>query len=195
MREAENILSLESLAIDMMGFIFYEKSPRYIASRPSIMPSQASRVGVFVNEKADVIERRIKEFELDYVQLHGSESVEDCLRVAQCGVKVIKAFSVGEDFYFGLTDGFSSVCELFIFDTKCSGHGGSGVSFDWELLRGYRGATPFLLSGGISLDNVEAVRQFSHPRLAGYDLNSCFELSPGVKSKELLTNFLEQLKL
>lgn len=194
MRKGENILAVEALGIDMMGFIFYGKSPRNVESLPSYMPCRVKRVGVFVNENAAVIEQRIKEFALDFVQLHGGESPEFCAEISELGVKVIKAFSVDENFDFTLTQSYSDACDMFVFDTKCSGYGGSGEQFDWSLLSGYQGTTPFLLSGGIAEDSLPSLQRFTHTRLAGYDLNSRFESSPAVKCTEKLTHFLEQLK-
>ncbi|MFR9523380.1 MAG: phosphoribosylanthranilate isomerase [Rikenellaceae bacterium] len=194
MRDGVNIAAVEALGVDMMGFIFYPKSPRYIAARPAYLPQNGARVGVFVNESLGAIESSKEEFALDYVQLHGAESVEECRRVAALGVKVIKAFSVDEDFDFDVVAPYAACCELFVFDTKCSGHGGSGEQFDWALLDNYCGSTPFLLSGGIGPQDGSSIKEFSHPRLAGYDLNSRFESAPAEKDVALLTNFLEQLK-
>ncbi len=194
MRESENILAVEALGIDMMGFIFYGKSPRNVESLPSHMPCPVKRVGVFVNENSETIEQRKKEFALDFVQLHGSESPEFCAEISELGVKIIKAFSVDENFDFTLTESYCEACDIFVFDTKCSGYGGSGEQFDWSLLSGYQGTTPFLLSGGIAEDSLPSLQRFSHPQLAGYDLNSRFESSPAVKQVEKLNHFFEQLK-
>ncbi len=194
MRQADNIAALDALRVDMMGFIFYHKSPRYVESKPAAMPKSAQRVGVFVNETIDKIFETAQLFELDYIQLHGGESAHTARTIAQNGLKVIKAFSVDESFDFSVCESYATSCEIFIFDTACSGHGGSGEQFDWSLLNSYKGATPFLLSGGISKDSAPALREFEHPALAGYDLNSRFESSPAVKNIELLKDFLEQLK-
>lgn len=194
MRDEENILAVDSLGVDFMGFIFYSKSPRYVASLPATMPTTASRVGVFVNEELGEIESRIESFGLEYVQLHGSEAPLFCESVAALGVKVIKAFSVDSIFDFDAVEPYAKWCDLFVFDTKCSGYGGSGEQFDWSLLDNYRGVTPFLLSGGISMESVDSLARLCHPQLVGYDLNSRFELSPALKDIECLTQFLEQLK-
>ncbi len=194
MREGENILSVEALGVDLIGFIFYPKSPRYVRELPTTLPSEARRVGVFVNEELAEIERLARFFELDYAQLHGSESPQFCASVATLGIKVIKAFSVNENFDFSSTEPYEQWCDMFVFDTKCSGYGGSGEQFDWSILKRYTGATPFLLSGGISADSAEALKSFDHPQAVGYDLNSRFEISPAVKDAELLKHFLEQLK-
>lgn len=194
MRQGDNILAVDALGVDLMGFIFFDRSARYVDSLPSHMPRLAKRVGVFVNATIDEIERRVELFNIDYVQLHGAEPVEQCAALKRSGVGVIKAFSVDAGFDFATVAPYGEYCDMFIFDTACSGYGGSGQSFDWSLLDGYRGQTPFLLSGGISLENIESLVQFCHPCLAGYDLNSRFERSPAVKDVELLELFFEKLK-
>jgi phosphoribosylanthranilate isomerase len=80
-----------------------------------------------------------------------------------------------------------------LFDTKCDEHGGSGKSFDWSILNEYKGQTPFLLSGGISVDSIAALKEFKHPRWSGIDLNSCFEVSPGMKDVKKIKSFLNEL--
>ncbi|MFI3317309.1 MAG: phosphoribosylanthranilate isomerase [Rikenellaceae bacterium] len=194
MRDGENIAAVDALGIDMMGFIFYDKSPRCVAWLPSAMPRNARRVGVFVNATQSEISSRINQFELDYVQLHGAETPEFCSAINALGVRVIKAFSVSEEFDFKSVEPYVACCELFVFDTKCCGYGGSGEQFDWHLLDGYSSETPFLLSGGIDAGSVPSLKAFDHPSLAGYDLNSRFEVAPALKDVGLLTTFLEQLK-
>ncbi len=193
-REGDNIAAIDAMGVDLMGFIFYPRSPRYVEHKPSSLPHQAQRVGVFVDEALDNIVEIGRSYSLDYIQLHGAESVQFCRSVKDAGFKLIKAFSVDEGFNFEAIAPYCSVCDLFVFDTKCSGYGGSGEQFDWSLLEKYRGSTPFLLSGGIGPKSANSLREFTHPMLAGYDLNSRFEREPGVKDAKLLANFLEQLK-
>ncbi len=194
MREGDNILAVEALGVDLMGFIFYKRSSRFVEEIPSHLPSLAvGRVGVFVDASLDEMLLEVDRFGLEYIQLHGSESVELCGSLKSYGVKLIKAFSVDEKFDFGVTGPYESLCDLFIFDTKCSGYGGSGESFDWGMLAAYGGSTPFLLSGGIAMESLEELQRFSHPQVVGYDLNSRFEEAPALKDVELLKNFLEQL--
>ena len=83
---------------------------------------------------------------------------------------------------------------MFLFDTKCSSAGGNGEQFDWSILNDYDGDVPFLLSGGIGPDDVEKIKSFNHPKFAGIDLNSCFEIEPGLKDVEKLKKFISQLK-
>ncbi len=195
MCEAENIRDVESLeGIDMLGFIFYPKSPRYVYELPAYLPTHARRIGVFVNEDKQVVSMYADRFELDYVQLHGNESPEYCRSLHTAGLKIIKAFSIARPKDLTRVYEYEKECDLFLFDTKCEQYGGSGNQFDWSILHAYDGDVPFLLSGGISPHSVNALKEFKHPRLAGYDLNSRFELKPGKKDTERIRTFLNELK-
>lgn len=195
MCEAENIRDVESLGgIDMLGFIFYPKSPRYVYELPAYLPTYARRIGVFVNEDKQVVSMYADRFELDYVQLHGNESAEYCRSLHTAGLKIIKAFSIARPKDLTRVYEYEKECDLFLFDTKCEQYGGSGNQFDWSILHAYDGDVPFLLSGGISPHSVNALKEFKHPRLAGYDLNSRFELKPGKKDTERIRTFLNELK-
>lgn len=194
MREADNIRALEQSGVDVIGFIFYPKSPRYVAEKPAYLPFSAKRVGVFVNETLDTITAVANLYELDFIQLHGNESPEECRNLRKTGKKIIKAFSIAakEDLY--ATKNYESVCDYFLFDTKCPDYGGSGKQFDWSVLENYTGNTPFLLSGGIDIDSIDSLKTFQHPQLVGYDLNSKFEISPALKDINLIERFLSVLE-
>lgn len=195
MREAGNIKEVESLPeVDMIGFIFYPKSPRYIYEIPAYLPVRAQRVGVFVNEEKETVTMIADRFDLNYTQLHGNESPEYCRSLQNAGLKIIKAFSIADTKDLNVVEEYEEFCNLFLFDTKCQQYGGSGNQFDWNILQAYNGRIPFLLSGGIHSSSANALKEFSHPRLAGYDLNSRFELTPGEKDPELLRAFLNELK-
>ncbi|QIK55733.1 phosphoribosylanthranilate isomerase [Dysgonomonas sp. HDW5B] len=200
MKNPENIQALAQLPIDYMGLIFYTKSPRYIQDLESslldILPNTISRVGVFVNEDISSLLRLIEKYKLSVVQLHGNESLEYCSNIKNKYPKliIIKAFNVSESSDFIKMDQYVDVCDYFLFDTKTSQHGGSGLKFDWNILDEYMGNTPFFLSGGISAEDVEAIRKISHPKLYALDLNSKFELEPGLKNITLLEQFINQLK-
>ncbi len=193
MRETENIRNVEKLGIEMMGFIFYPKSPRNVDELPGYLPEKCKRVGVFVNEDKELVFSIADRFGLDYIQLHGKESPGYCKTVKNAGLKIIKAFSVETQEDLSVCREYEGVCDYYLFDTKTPHHGGSGKQFDWSILSAYNGETSFLLSGGINPYSTKAVRDFSHPLLAGYDLNSRFELSPGIKSIELLKQFIQTL--
>jgi phosphoribosylanthranilate isomerase len=194
MREADNIRQVESLGIDLMGFIFFSKSPRYVASMPDYLPVSARRVGVFVNAGIDDIAERAEEFHLDYIQLHGKEPKELCQALRSRGLRVIKALSIAEPADLKAAESYADCCDYLLFDTKCKEYGGSGRRFDWSVLEGYTLNTPFLLSGGIGPDSLEELSSFTHPQLAGYDLNSRFETEPGVKDVERLRKFIKEIK-
>ncbi|MDR0938161.1 MAG: phosphoribosylanthranilate isomerase [Mediterranea sp.] len=195
MSEAANIEAVERIAdVDLMGFIFYPRSPRHVRGLPEYMPRRARRVGVFVDEELSAVREWVARFGLEYAQLHGDESPEYCRALRREGLKVIKAFSIATSYDLSPTQAYASACDLFLFDTKCDGHGGSGRSFDWDVLHAYAGPVPFLLSGGIGPHDTDALKTFAHPRLAGYDLNSRFETAPGVKDAASLRAFLDELK-
>lgn len=195
MRETENIRAIESLGIvDLMGFVFYERSPRYVGKRPDYLPEQCRRVGVFVNERIGTVLSRVREFGLHAVQLHGRETPEECLSLRNEGLTVIKAFSIDNKDDLRSTLQYEGKCDYYLFDTACTNYGGSGRRFDWSLLRHYRGQTPFLLSGGIRPESLPVVQAFHHSLLAGIDLNSGFETSPGIKDADQLNEFISNIK-
>lgn len=193
MRDAENIYETDRLKIQMMGFIFYPASSRYVKQLPSYMPEHARRVGVFVNEQIGDILRIATEYKLDYIQLHGNESPELCRQLAAKGYGIIKAFPVSDIADLDKCARYEGCCAFFLFDTKTPQHGGSGRSFDWNILQHYHGETPFLLSGGISPEDAETLKSFSHSRWAGIDLNSRFEITPGYKNITLLNDFINRI--
>lgn len=197
MRECENIQELVKLSPDYIGFIFYDKSKRFVADFPNIaIPSTIKKAGIFVNESIDNIADLVTKNIFDVVQLHGDESVEFCkelMKKFNHQTEIIKAFSVDENFDFGNTKDYESVCDLFIFDTKGNGYGGTGLKYDWSILNNYKGEVHFLLSGGITPNDVEVVREFKHNKCIGVDLNSGFEDAPGVKNIEKLKEFIAEI--
>lgn len=194
MREADNIRAVEQLGVDMIGFIFYPKSPRCLCELPDYLPVNALRVGVFVNENKQTIETYADRFGLDYVQLHGNESPEYCQSLRTGGMKIIKAFSIAHAKDLQHVHKYEAACDYLLFDTKTEQFGGSGNQFDWNLLHAYNGRTPFLLSGGINLYSAKALKAFHHPCLAGFDINSRFESAPGQKDTDRINQFLQELK-
>lgn len=194
MSDAVNIRLAEQLNIDWMGFIFYPPSPRYVERRPDYLPQRQQRVGVFVNADEAFILSRISLFGLQLLQLHGHETPRQCRSLREAtGLSVIKAFSVRSAADVALTRHYEGAADYFLFDTPTPGVGGSGRSFDHQLLDHYTGATPFLLSGGLGPDSVSHILALRHPRIAGIDLNSRFETAPGIKSIHRLQQFLQSL--
>jgi len=198
MREPQNIAEVADLGIDFMGFIFWSKSPRAynaVDEKPLIKHSfDFHKVGVFVNASVKEMIETASEYHLQYLQLHGNESAQDCLALHKKGFGVIKAFSIASETDLQKTNDYIGSVDYFLFDTKCNTYGGSGKQFDWNVLANYRGRTPFFLSGGINPDSEESIRKFNHPSFAGIDLNSGFELSPGLKDVNKLRKFITSLK-
>ena len=195
MTQGDNIREVELLGIDLMGFIFYEKSPRCVRQKPDYLPVHAQRVGIFVNASYEEMALKAASFGLTHIQLHGHESPTLCRKLREAGFKVIKAFSIAQAADLLPTENYHGTCDYFLFDTKTPAYGGSGQAFDWNVLANYQGDTPFLLSGGIGPESVEALKRFSHPALIGYDLNSKFETAPGIKEVGKIKGFLFNIKM
>ena len=219
MREPENIRAVEELGVDMIGFIFVPQSKRYvrmISSNAGILPDYADerqnetsaagkkaplRVGVFVDDMPQNIITRIYNYNLDYVQLHCDESAVmiDNLRRSvdpdiHKGLKIIKAISVASENDVKRWREYEGHADMLLFDTKGDEAGGNGRHFDWELLNAYDGNIPFLLSGGIDIDDALEIRKINNPMFAGVDINSRFETEPAVKDVEKIRNFIRLLK-
>ena len=194
MRDAENIREVEALGVDWMGFVFHRTSPRFVSELPDYLPQRAKRIGVFVNETEERIMETVELFRLDMVQLHGQETPDFCNRIRSKGLKVIKAINVQNGFPSEEVFSYEGACDYFLFDTKTSLPGGSGMKFDWSALSAYRGTIPFLLSGGISPDDADRVEVFVHGHCIGIDLNSRFETSPAYKDIRLLQSFIDKIK-
>lgn len=196
MRDADNIRAVEKLGVDMMGFIFYRRSSRFVSEVPDYMPHKAKRVGVFVNDELENILRTATNFSLDYIQLHGNDTPEHCETLKSRGLSVIKVFSItdAKDFKPEKFKTYEAFCDYFLFDTKTDLFGGSGKKFSWDILYYYQGDTPFLLSGGISADDVDEIKSFKHPKCVGIDLNSRFEIAPAYKNIYLLQNFINEIR-
>ena len=196
MREAENIREVEALGIDWMGFIFWPKSSRYVSERPAYLPTRCKRVGVFVNEEVEQVKRIADDYALDFIQLHGSESPDYVQRLRMvCGnsIVTIKAFNIATIEDLETTKAYEGIVDYFLFDTKGKCVGGNGEKFDWSVLDNYVDETPFLLSGGIGPDDAGRVKTFHHSKCIGIDLNSRFEVKPGMKDVTALARFLEEL--
>lgn len=183
MRDAANIASIAALQPDYMGFIFYDKSPRYVTEDFTLpqIDSGIRKVGVFVNEGTELILRKVEQYKLDFVQLHGTESVEQCAELSQ-KVDVIKAFSIDETFDFNALKPFENHVTYFLFDTKGRYFGGNAKTFDWNLLKKYNQKVPFFLSGGIAPENVSDVEVLKNLNIHAIDVNSGVEDAPGIKN-------------
>jgi phosphoribosylanthranilate isomerase len=177
--------------VGLLGFIFYERSPRYTEST---FQTDKKKVGVFVDAPIEYVVNQANNHNLDILQLHGNESPE-YIRQLPDNIEIIKAFGIASEADLEKTVDYHGIVPYFLFDTKSNVHGGTGKAFDWNVLKAYNGNTPFLLSGGIGPESINILRQFKHPKLAGYDINSCFETAPKVKDAALVAQFINDLKL
>jgi phosphoribosylanthranilate isomerase len=199
MKYPDNILEVGSLLPDYMGFIFWEKSSRYFDGVIPDLPKSIKKVGVFVNETAEIILAKAQKYDLQAVQLHGHESVEFCQELKDkmdSSIEIIKVFSVDDSFEFEVLKPFETVCDYFLFDTKGKLPGGNGTTFDWKVLEKYPSSKPFFLSGGIGIEEMDAVKEIAKTNLPLYaiDINSKFEIEPGLKNIEKLDSFKNNLK-
>ncbi len=192
MKYPENIQEVATLQPDYLGFIFYEKSPRYFNGKLPELPKSILKVGVFVNAAMNDILKKIKEHDLQVVQLHGNETPEVCEVLKIINIEVIKAFSVADNFDFETLAPYESVCDYYLFDTKGESPGGNGTTFNWEILKNYLSKKPFFLSGGIGLKEINKIKQLDLP-IHALDVNSKFETEPGLKNTQLLKELQNEL--
>lgn len=203
MRDPLNIRQIAAIeGVGLIGMIFYPTSPRYVNSQETADTVanifERGRVGVFVNEKPEIVVQKSALYHLDYIQFHGYETPGYLIalrKLLPVNTLFIKAFSIRLEEDIEFSKAYESHCDYFLFDTPTSGYGGSGQTFDWNILQKYAGSTPFFLSGGIAPDSIDALAKFRHPQWAGIDLNSRFETAPGVKNDALITEFIKRLKI
>ncbi len=187
---------------DFVGFIFYPPSSRYVFKS---MPANEikklrsiNKVGVFVNADINVVLRTIDDCGLYLVQLHGNESPRYCEKISQY-ITVIKAFRVkdGDNISWKIKD-YHDVADMFMFDTESTSFGGTGKKFDWQMLKDANISKSFFLSGGIAPEDVDAIQQFQQQDVAkdlfAIDINSRFEISPGMKNIDKLKQFITSVK-
>lgn len=200
MRDVQNVSELiEKINPDWMGLIFYPPSLRYVDPiyADSISSMKIKKTGVFVDASLSFIKERIKYFGLQTIQLHGEESPEMIQYLKEeTGLEVFKVFSVREDIQWGKMEAYLPYVDYFLFDTFTKGYGGSGKTFNWELLKAYPFETPFLLSGGVSAEHradiLDLKREIS--QFEGVDINSKFETEPGLKDIALIQSFKSLLE-
>lgn len=199
MKNKENIQALIRLKPDFIGYIFYPNSPRYV--EPEIahsliekVPSFVRKVGVFVNSSIEDMVDKVISMRLDYVQLSGHESLSFVKRLNHANIPIIKAVHINEAEDLEKAYKFAPFISKFLFDTKTDVFGGSGLKFDWNILQSYNGDVPFFLSGGIGPGEVNDILTFKHPKFEGIDINSKFEIAPGLKNIELIQSFLYTIR-
>lgn len=202
MRDAENIKAIAALNPDYMGFIFYEPSSRNSIGidREIIrnLPDSIEPVGVFVDDSLQRIEEITSYYGIETVQLHGKESPDFCRKLKDKGYQVIKAMSVSTDTrvnFFNAIKIYLEAVDLFLFDTAGEKPGGNGIKFDWSLLENYNFSIPYLLSGGISIKDGYMIKNNLPPGCVGADINSKFELLPGLKDSVLVADFINKIKV
>lgn len=198
MRETANLRELVQLPLEYVGFIFYDKSKRYVGDVLSdeavrLVPEDIKKVGVFVNASFKTIAHAVEYYGLDMIQLHGDESAEFCRECGALQRPIIKAFGIEEGFDFSMLEPYKKQVDFFLFDTSSKEYGGTGQTFNWEELRNYDQSVPFFLSGGLSVDNIEEYKGFDDLNIHALDLNSKFELEPGLKNIELLKKALDKV--
>lgn len=221
MKYPDNIQSVSALNPDYLGFIFYENSPRNFQGEiPEISPG-IKKTAVFVDASVAFILNKIEKYQFDTIQLHGNETPEFCdkLKLAlienklnvslqnnikgnSTSIEIIKVFSIKNEFDFNLLKPFEGKVDYFLFDSKGQNKGGNGFVFNWEVLKEYHSTTPFFLSGGIGLEEVKQIGEFQsqlrkigkEELLIAIDVNSKFELEPGIKNIEDLAKFQKNIK-
>jgi phosphoribosylanthranilate isomerase len=197
MTNLQNVTEVADLKPEYMGFILYHGSPRYVsletaATLTKDLTSSILKVAVLVNESFEKALKIAQSGYFDLIQLHGNEDVGYCRKLSN-QIQIIKAFSVGKSLTIDLA-AYQEFCEMFLFDTSGELPGGSGKSFDHRILSTYLLEKDFILAGGISPTDTNKIRSIRQERLAAVDLNSRFELSPGIKDIRLLKNFIEKLR-
>jgi phosphoribosylanthranilate isomerase len=197
MRDAENIMQVAALSPDYMGFIFYPKSPRYVGEDfkiPALFPTNIIRVGVFVNESTEVMLRLTKLHKLNFLQLHGSESVQQCEELRNNNIKIIKVLSIDEQTDLELTKLYSAAVDYMLFDTKGKFYGGNAETFRWQRLEQYDQDLPFFLSGGLTPENIKGLTALNNMNLHAIDVNSGAEILPGLKDVQKIGKIKDSLK-
>jgi len=199
MRDALNVSEIAEANPDFMGFIFYPGSVRYVGTDPDrtifrSVPAGITKVGVFVNEDQEKINKLALEYNLEMVQLHGDETPGYCSQLKNTDFGIIKSFSIASDFDFESLIPYMTFCDYFLFDTKTRKHGGSGRKFNWNKLHDYKLDKPFFLSGGIDPDDVGIITSLVNKSLFAVDINSRFERSPGLKDSGRVKIFIDEIK-
>ncbi len=199
----EQVNALDEMGVDLAGFIFYEKSPRYVKKKMSAATmkkagGRIAKVGVFVNMPFEELMQTVEEYRLDMVQLHGDESERFCERVANY-VTVIKAFRLSDnDPIDWMVRPFHEASDMYMFDTLGAGYGGTGKKFDWNVLKGTNTNKLFFLSGGIEPGDEEKLKEFEKTaegkKLFAADINSRFEISAGVKDMSKIQAFVTNMR-
>jgi len=182
-----------------LGFVFCEDSPRFIQPDvvkriiPYLSMSQ-KKVGLFVNEKIDLIKKITLDLELDMIQLHGDED-ESFIRKLKLltNRKIIKAVPIKTVKDIKISEEFKNFCDMILFDTKTNNQfGGTGTSFDWKLLKNFKTSKKWMLAGGLNINNIEKALKTAKPDIV--DISSGVEKERGVKCEEKIRNFIKYVE-
>lgn len=201
MTQEDQVAELADMGVAFAGFIFYPKSPRYVFKHMTTTQirkeNRINKVGVFVNASIEEVLHMVDECRLHMVQLHGDETPRYCEKIADY-VSVVKAFRLSDNDSVEWTiRSYMDVCDMFMFDTMGVGYGGTGKKFDWTVLKDAQIGKPFFLSGGIEPGDEEKLKDFTKEPVAkalfAVDINSRFELSPGVKDMKAVRQFVQNM--
>lgn len=198
-RDRDNMLAIADAGPDLMGFIFYSRSLRFVGTDPdpalfTDVPNGITPVAVFVNAYMEKILDTTRRYQIGAVQLHGMEPPEMCQALKRHGLTVIKALSADALDDRQTMEAYSHAADQLLFDTPTRSHGGSGRQFDWKKLEKIHVTVPFFLSGGIGPEDCERIRGLELPGFSGVDINSRFETEPGMKDAEKVDGFIKCLK-
>ena len=203
MTQLAQVKQLDEMCVDFAGFIFYPKSPRYVVNHLAgeelkKAKVRLGKVGVFVHATYDEVMKQVDDYGLDMVQLHGDETPRFCEQLANY-VTVIKCFRMQEnDPIDWIMRPYEESCDMFLFDTLGVGYGGTGKKFNWDILKTTIVNKLFFLSGGIEPDDAEKLKLFAKETVAkklfSIDINSKFEIAPGIKDMEKIKKMIEDLK-
>jgi phosphoribosylanthranilate isomerase len=197
------MMQLDDMGVNFAGFIFYPKSPRFVlksidkAALKKAKGQTINKVGVFVNEDPSVLLSMVDDCGLYLAQLHGDETPRYCEKIADY-ISVIKAFRLrdDDDILWKIKD-YQEMVDMFLFDTAGAEYGGTGKRFNWDMLLSLNINKPFFLSGGIGPDDIEALKTFSESSVAkdlfAIDVNSRFEIAPGIKDMTIIQPFIQAL--
>ena len=198
----QQVNALDDMGVTFAGFIFYPRSPRYmamkiVAEKMRQIKGKIIKVGVFVNPTYEELMKTVDDYRLDMVQLHGDETPKFCDKIADY-ISVIKAFRLSEnDSLPHMTQPYTEVCDFFMFDTLGAGYGGTGKKFDWDMLQKSPPLKPYFLSGGIEPGDEERLRELittaAGEKLFAVDINTKFEIGPGVKDVNGIRKFAENI--
>ncbi len=202
MKYQDNIQTVATLLPDYLGFIFYEKSPRNFEGDIPKLPDSIKKTGVFVDASIEFIIKKVTQYNFKAIQLHGDETPEYCQNLDaklldhRKSIEIWKVFSIKDEFDFNRLKPYEGIVDYFLFDTKGKEKGGNGYTFNWSVLKNYSSTTPFILSGGIGLTEIKKIKEILKTDLPihGIDVNSKFEIEPGLKNIKELKKFITTLK-